>query len=433
MHRVVIVGGGFAGIEAAKALRSAPVDVTLLDRRNYHLFQPLLYQVATGGLSPGDIAAPIRAIVARQTNTRVLMEEVEDFDVAGQKVVCSGGNRIDYDTLLVAAGARHHYFGHDEWEEHAPGLKTLEDATQIRARIFRAFESAELESDLEQRLAWLTFVVVGGGPTGVELAGALAEISRDTLRNDFRSIRPEQSRIFLLDAGPRVLPTYTEELSERALRDLIRLGVRPLTGSLVQLVDDYGVEFVQNGATSRIAARTVLWAAGVQASPLAERLARQAGANLDRAGRVEVDAQLNLPGHPEIFVLGDMARCEQDGQPLPGVCPVAMQQGRYVARVIGARLAGQQPPAFRYLNKGEMATIGRHAAVAMIGPLRFGGILAWLAWLFLHIMYIVGFANRLVVLVRWGFNYFTFHRGARLITAPGEHAPWQPPVSRAGG
>jgi NADH dehydrogenase len=416
MHRVVIVGGGFAGIEAAKALAGADVDLTVVDRRNYHLFQPLLYQVATGGLSPGDIAQPIRAILAGQPNTQVLMKEVTDFDVAGKAVVCADGARLRYDTLMVGAGARHHYFGHEEWERFAPGLKTIEDATAIRARLLAAFERAESEEDEEARRAWLTFVVVGAGPTGVELSGALAEIARDTMRRDFRRIRPEEARILLLDAGPRVLAAYTEELSERAARDLIALGVRPMLGCAVTEVTEFGVRWKQAGEEKALAARTVVWAAGVQASPLAARLAERTGAELDRAGRIQVEHDLTLRGHPEIFVLGDMARKEQGGELLPGMCPVAMQQGRYAAAVVRARLQGRSASPFHYVNKGVMATIGRNAAVAMVGPLRFGGVLAWLAWLFLHILYIVGFANRVIVMIRWAVNYATFHRGARLIT-----------------
>lgn len=422
MHRVVIVGGGFAGIEAAKALAGKGVDLTVVDRRNYHLFQPLLYQVATGGLSPGDIAQPIRAILSGRKDTQVLMEEVSGFDVAGRAVVCADGRRIPYDTLLVAAGARHHYFGHDQWERWAPGLKTIEDATAIRARLLRAFERAETEDDPGRRQAWLTFVIVGAGPTGVELAGALAEIARDTMRRDFHRIRPEESRILLLDAGPRVLAGYTEDLSRRAMRDLIRLGVRPLLGCMVSEVTDRSVRWKQSGEERSIETHTVVWAAGVQASPLALQLAGQTGVQLDGAGRVPVGADLTVPGHPEIFVLGDMARCEQDGALLPGMCPVAMQQGRYAAALVRARLGGRQMGSFRYVNKGVMATIGRHAAVAMIGPLRFGGVIAWLAWLFLHIMYIVGFANRVIVLIRWAVNYATFHRGARLITGDADEA-----------
>jgi NADH dehydrogenase len=416
MHRVVIVGGGFAGIEAAKALRRAPVELTVLDRRNYHLFQPLLYQVATGGLSPGDIAQPIRAILAGQRNTQVLLQEVADFDLSAREVHCSGGTRVPYDTLIVAAGARHHYFGNEQWERHAPGLKTIEDATAIRARLLAAFERAEAEPDAALRREWLTFVIVGAGPTGAELSGALAEIARDTMRRDFHRIRPEEAQILLLDAGQRVLAAYTEPLSQRAMHDLIALGVRPLLGCTVSEVNSGGVRWRQGGEEHWLPARTVIWAAGVQASPLATRLAEQTGIALDHAGRMPVQPDLTLAGHPEIFVLGDMARKEQDGQLLPGMCPVAMQQGRYVAALIGDRLAGRPGRPFRYVNKGVMATIGRHAAVAMVGPFHFGGVVAWLAWLFLHILYIVGFANRVIVMIRWAVNYATFHRGARLIT-----------------
>jgi NADH dehydrogenase len=424
MHQVVLVGGGFAGIQAAKALDQAPVELTVLDRHNYHLFQPLLYQVATGGLSPGDIASPIRAVLSRQQNARVLLEEVETFDTAARAVLCSSGARIPYDTLIVAAGSTHHYFGRPEWEGVAPGLKTVDDATRIRGRILMAFENAEREPNPEVRRAWLTFVVIGAGPTGVELAGTLAEIARDTLRHDFRAINPEESRILLLDAGSRVLSPYTEELSADAANYLIELGVRPMLGCLVTHLTPTSVEWKQSGGTHQVATRTILWAAGVMGSPLAAELARGTGCELDRAGRVRVNADLTVPGHPEIFVVGDMAYVEQDGKPLPGVAPVAMQQGRYAARVIRARLNGaSDPDAFRYRDKGSMATIGRHAAVAMVGPLHFSGFLAWLAWLFIHIMYLVGFANRVVVLVRWAVNYLTFNRGARLITATATSQP----------
>ncbi len=420
MHRVVIVGGGFGGLYAALALKHAPVRVTVIDRRNFHLFQPLLYQVATGGLSPGDIAAPLRWVLRSHRNTDVLLAEVRGFDVAGRRVLIEEGNgEVGYDTLIVATGATHHYFGQGAWERFAPGLKTIEDATEIRRKVLVAFEAAERENDPERRAAWLTFVIVGGGPTGVELAGSLGEISRDTMRSDFRRIRTEESRILLLDAGPRILPSYPAALSAEAERALIRLGVRTRTGARVTAVDDGGVsvELAGDGRVERIASRTVLWAAGVAASPLGRVLAERSGVEVDRVGRIAVGPGLAVPGHPEIFVIGDLARVEQDGALVPGVAPAAMQMGGYVGRVIAARTAGRAAPEpFRYFDKGSLATIGRRAAVADFGRLRFGGVVAWLLWLFIHLMYLVGFQNRVIVFIKWAVSYFTFNRGARLIT-----------------
>ncbi len=415
-HRVALVGGGFAGLYTAKRLGRAAVDVTVVDKRNFHVFQPLLYQVATGALSPGEIASPLRYVLNRNMNTRVWMAEVTGIDVPGRRVILTDGELL-YDTLVLAAGARHHYFGHSEWERIAPGLKTIEDATEIRGRILRAFEFAERELDPARRRAWLTFVVVGGGPTGVELAGALGEIANDTLRNDFRSINPKEANILLLEGAPRILGGFPEKLSDAAERSLIRLGVRTRVNAKVTEVDEHGVLVSIDARTDRIESNTVLWAAGVAASPLGKMVADQAGAQVDRAGRILVASDLTLPGHPEIFVIGDMANfSHQTGNPLPGVAPVAMQQGRYAARLIEARLAGRTLPPFHYVDKGNMATIGRAAAVADIAGLRFSGILAWLAWLFIHLMYLVEFDNRLLVLVQWAYNYFTFNRGARLIT-----------------
>lgn len=415
MQRVVIVGGGFGGLNAAKSLGRAPVEVTVIDKRNFHLFQPLLYQVATGGLSPGDIAAPLRAVLRKQRNTQVLLAEAADIDPK-RKVVFAGGAEIPYDSLILAAGAAHSYFGRDEWAALAPGLKTIEDATDIRGRLFVAFEAAEREPDPALRRQWLTFVIVGAGPTGVELAGALGEIANETLKGDFRRIRPEEARILLIDAAPRVLASFPEDLSPKAERALIKLGVRTRCGVRVTAIDPTGVTVEFDHATERIAARTVLWAAGVQAAPLARVLASRTGLELDRAGRVPVAPDLTVPGHPDIYVIGDMARVEQDGRLLPGVAPVAMQQGRYVARLILARLRGGTLPPFRYFDKGSLATIGRAAAVADFGRVRFAGVLAWLTWLFVHLMYLVGFQNRVKVFLQWGFHYFTFNRGARLIT-----------------
>ena len=416
MHRVVIVGGGFGGLYAAQALRRARVAVTVVDRRNFHLFQPLLYQVATGGLSPGDIASPLRAVLKRQANTRVLLGEVEDFDATRREVVLCDG-RVPYDSLIVAAGASHHYFGNDAWEALAPGLKTVEDATEIRARVLLAFEAAEREADPARRSIWLTFVIVGAGPTGAELAGALAEIAHETMRRDFRTIDPREARILLLEGTERVLPTYSPKLSAKATSALERLGVVVRTNTLVTAIEP-GVVTVRVGETrERIPTHTVMWAAGVAASPLGRALARATAAPLDKVGRVIVEPDLSVPAHPEIFVVGDLASyTHQTGAPLPGVAPVAMQEGRYVAQAITRRLRGEEPAPFRYFDRGSMAVIGRGAAVAKIGPLEFNGYLAWLAWLFVHIMYLVEFENRLLVLTQWAWNYLTWHRGARLIT-----------------
>jgi NADH dehydrogenase len=415
-HRVVIVGGGFAGLNAARALRRAPVQVTLIDRRNYHLFQPLLYQVATGGLSPANIAAPLRSIVERQKNCEVLLGKVCGFDLA-KRVVEFDGVQVPYDTLIVAAGARHSYFGHPEWERLAPGLKTIEDATEIRRRMLTAFELAEREGDASRRRILLTFVVVGAGPTGVEMAGTMAEIARHTLKREFRHIDPSDAQIILLEGGERVLPTYPPDLSAKAQASLERLGVTVRTRAMVKDVATDHVAIDWSGGRELLATRTVIWAAGVEASPLAKMLAAATGAALDRAGRIVVEPDLSLPGHPEIFVLGDMANYpHQTGQPLPGVAPVAIQQGRFVAHLIKARLRGRPLPAFRYRDRGNMATIGRSAAVADFGKLRFGGWIAWMMWLVVHLMNLVSFRNRLLVLVQWGWNYFTHDRSARLIT-----------------
>jgi len=415
-HRVVVIGGGFGGLYAARALRGAPLDVTLIDRRNFHLFQPLLYQVATGALSPGDIAAPLRWVLRRQKNTRVLLDEMTGLDPDARLVQLTGGSKIAYDSLIVATGAVPSYYGHDEWRPYAAGIKSVEDALEMRRRIFLAFEAAEREPSEAARRAWLTFVVVGAGPTGVELAGSLAEIARDTLRGDFRAIRPEESRILLMDQSPRVLPSYPEKLSERAERALRRLGARPVLGVRVVNIDAEGVTVRSSRGEDRISARTVLWAAGVKASPVSRTLAETAGARLRPDGCVIVERDLTVGGRPEIFVIGDLAYLEQDGTPLPGVCPVAMQQGGYAAKVIQARLAGALVGPFRYHNKGNMATIGRASAVCELGRVRLHGFVAWVFWLFLHLMYLVGFQNRVLVLMQWGFQYFTFNRGARLIT-----------------
>jgi NADH dehydrogenase len=415
-HKVVIIGGGFGGLYAAKSLGRAPVRVTLIDRRNFHLFQPLLYQVATGGLSPGEIAAPLRHVLRRNRNTEVLLGEVVDLDTATRRVVLRDGT-VSYDTLIVATGSSHHYFGHDEWEKYAPALKTIEDATEIRSRMLLAFERAEREHNAEVRHQWLTFVVVGAGPTGVELAGALGEISNDTLLHDFRHIDTSEARILLVEGSDRVLQAYPPDLSADAEKQLIRLGVRTMTHAMVQAIDETGVTVKRGDETRHIAARTVFWAAGVQASPLGGMLKDRAGATLDRAGRVLVEPDLSIAGHPEILVIGDLANfSHQTGKPLPGVAPVAIQQGRYAAGLIVGRLAGKTSRPFHYWDKGSLATIGRAAAVADFGRIHISGTIAWLTWLFVHLMYLVGFDNRLVVFIKWAYSYLTFNRGARLIT-----------------
>jgi NADH:ubiquinone reductase (H+-translocating) len=425
MHRVVIIGGGFGGLYAARSLRHEKLDVTLIDRRNFHLFQPLLYQVATGALSPSEIATPLRVLLHAQKNTQVLLADAIDLDAALRQVILAergDHGALPYDSLVVSTGAHNFYFGNDAWEPIAPGLKSLEDATRIRHKILYAFEAAERETDPDIRRCWLTFVIVGAGPTGVELAGALAEIANDTLRHDFRDIHPEESRILLLDAAPRVLTVYSEKLSAAAERQLIRLGVRVIPSVRVTGIDPQGVTFTtQSGATDRIETRTVLWAAGVKPSPWGHILAERAGAELDRAGRVKVNADLTIPGHPEIFVIGDLAYREQDGKPLPGVAPVAMQQGRYAASVIAHRLANRASKPFRYWDKGQLAVIGRNAGVGTIGGVELQGWTAWFVWLFVHLMYLAEALNRFVVFVRWGYQYLTFYRGARLIT--GDNPP----------
>lgn len=429
-RHVVVIGGGFGGLNAARALKAAPVRVTLVDRRNFHLFQPLLYQVATGILGPGEITSPLRHILRKQKNAAVLLGEVTDIDPVNRRVVLADGI-LDYDTLIVAAGMRSHYYGHGAWEQVAPGLKSIEDSGWIRQKIFFAFEVAERETDPERRKAWLTFIVVGSGPTGVELTGMLAEIAKDTLRDNFRSFRPEDSEILLVDAAQRILPSFPPELSDRAKDSLEELGVRVLTGARVTAVDDSGLALQGPRGVERIEARTVLWAAGVSGSPLGAKLAEKTAATLDRMGRVHVGPDLTVPGHPEIFVIGDLACIPgKDGNPLPGLAPVATQGGRYAARVIAKRLGGESPPPpFSYFDKGTMAVIGRHAAVADIGPFHFGGMLAWLLWLFIHLMLLVNFESRLVVFIRWAFSYFTYSRGSRVLLAAG---PMRLPVTGAG-
>jgi NADH dehydrogenase len=402
----VIVGGGFAGLAAVRVLGGRGLRVTLLDRRNHHVFQPLLYQVATAGLSAPDVAAPLRSIVRRHRNVTVLLAEVARIDAGARKLVLADGE-IGYDYLILATGATHSYFGHGDWERYAPGLKSLEDALEIRRRVLLAFERAEREPDPARRSGWLTFVVVGGGPTGVELAGTLVEIARYTLRREFRQVDPSEARVILIEGVDRVLPPYPPDLSAKAQAQLERLGVEVRTRSMVTGVDAEGVSL----GAERLHARTVLWAAGVSASPLGASL----GAAVDRAGRVRVEKQLSVPGHPEVFVAGDLATFEQDGRTVPGVAPAAMQMGAHAARNVLRLARGEPALAFRYRDKGSLATIGRRAAVAEIGRVKLSGLAAWLAWLGIHIFFLIGFRNRLVVMFEWALAYFTYHRSARLI------------------
>ena len=415
-HRVVIIGGGFGGLSAVNELRKSPVDITLIDRCNYHLFQPLLYQVATGALSPANIASPLRNILKRQRNVRVLLGEATHIDASKKRVILSDGV-IDYDTLIVATGASHQYFGHDEWAEFAPGLKTIEDATDIRARILLAFEAAERETDPEKLRSWMTFVIVGAGPTGAELAGALGEIANDTLRHDFRHIDPTESRIILVEGTDRALPSYPPKLSAAATRMLERLGVTVRAGTFVTNIRKDAVTVRMGDRTEEISTRTVLWAAGVLGSPLGRMLEAEAGATLDKSGRVVVERDLTIVGHPEIFVIGDLANfSHQTGNPLPGIAQPAIQEGHYAGRVIRARLRGKTVGPFHYLDKGNLATIGRGAAVADLNFMHLSGFPAWLLWIFIHLVYIIEFRNRLLVLVQWAWVYFTYDRSARLIT-----------------
>lgn len=413
--KIVILGGGFGGLYAAKSLRNIEGQITLIDRRNFHLFQPLLYQVATGGLSPGEIASPLRAILKRQANTRVINAEILDVDPESQ-IVQLADSEIAYDYLVVATGASHHYFGHSDWESLAPGLKSVENALDIRRRIFLAFETAEREENLEARNSWLTFVVVGGGPTGVELAGAMAELAHGTLKGEFRNFDSKEVRIHLLEGTDRLLPSYPAELSRKAEAKLKKLGVTVHTNSLLTQLDPEEVTVKRENRSERIPCRTVLWAAGVEASPLGKKLAAKSGLKPDRAGRLNVEPDLSLPGYPNIFVIGDLASLEQDGKPLPGVAPVAMQEGSYLGRAIRDRMAHRNSKPFHYVNKGNLAVIGRNAAVADLGFLRLSGFPAWMIWVFVHIRYLIEFDNKILVLIQWAWNYFTRKRGARLIT-----------------
>ncbi len=403
---MVVVGAGFGGLAAVRALRHAPVAVTVLDRQNHHTFQPLLYQVATAALNASDIAAPIRRVLRRQKNAHVLMEEITAVDTARRKVVCEDGE-LGYDSLILAAGATHAYFGHEDWAPLAPGLKTLGDALEIRTRVLSAFEAAEREDDPVRRQEWITFVVVGAGPTGIELAGALSEIARETLVHDFRRVDPRRARVLLLEASPRVLPLMVPEISAMAERQLEHICVEVRTGVPVTAIDEEGVWLGRD----RVRARTVLWAAGVAASPLGRTL----GVPVDRAGRVLVEADLTLPGHPEVYVIGDLASLAVDGKRVPGLAPAAIQEGRHAALNVQRTLAGQPRLPFHYEDRGTLATIGRAAAVADFGRFKIGGLFAWLAWLFVHIFFLIGFRNRFFVMLEWVWSYVTFDRGARVI------------------
>jgi NADH dehydrogenase len=418
LPHVVILGGGFAGLYAAKGLAHAPVCVTVVDRRNHHLFQPMLYQVATAALNPSDIASPIRSVLRRQKNTEVLLAEATEVEVRQRKVRFNDGGCLHYDYLVVGTGAHHSYFGHDEWEMLAPGLKNLEDALEIRRRVLLAFELAERERDPVRRHAYLTFVVVGGGPTGVETAGAVAEVRRYALRRDFRHIDPGEATVMLLEGGPRLLPSYPPKLSDRAKLDLRRLGVEVRTETLVTDIQPGWVR----AAGWTIPSQTVIWAAGNTASPLLKSL----DAPLDRMGRAIVEPDCTIPGHPEVFVLGDAAAFpEVDGGTLPGICPVAIQMGQYTARTIAGDIAGRPRRAFHYWDKGQLAVVGRGRAVADIWKLHFGGFIAWLTWIFVHIFFLIGFRNRVLVLIQWAWSYFTYGRGARIITEEMRSPPMQ--------
>jgi NADH dehydrogenase len=431
-HRVVVVGGGFGGLQAVRSLRRAPVEITLVDRRNFHLFQPLLYQVATGALSPAEIATPLRAVLKRQKNVRVVMGEVREFDLARRQVMLDalpdGGTdlAIPYETLIVAGGSRYSYFGHDEWRPFALEIKSVESALDVRRRIFTAFEAAEIEQDPQRREAWLTFVVVGGGPTGIEMAGQLAELARDALPRDFHSVDPRRARILLVEASERLLPTFQPRLSSRAAQTLERLGVTVLLRTTVVGLDGEAVlSKGPDGETTHVPTRTIVWAAGVVASELAAALAAASGAALDRGGRVAVGPDLAIRGHPEVIALGDMASvhdAQGNAVALPGLASTAMQQGRHAAKTVQRRAQGKPSQPFRFVDKGNLATIGRAHAVAEIKGIQVSGLLAWLIWVSVHIFYLIGLQNRLLVLTRWAFSFVTRGRGARLITGSAEGA-----------
>jgi NADH dehydrogenase len=428
IHRVVILGGGFGGLSAAQALKRAPVKVTLLDRRNFHLFQPLLYQVATGSLSPGEIAAPLRSVLRKQKNTEVLLGEAADIDPRKNLLTLSDGAQFEYDSLIVSTGSQTSYYGNDSWRKNAPSLKSVEEATNIRQKILLAFECAERSAGEAEARAWLTFVIVGAGATGLELAGALAEIANETLKHDFRRINPSEAQILLVEGGSRILTAFPEDLADKAERLVSRLGVKVLKGVKVTNVDAEGVTFERGATTERLAAKTVLWAGGVTTNEFGRTLGKRTEAQTDRIGRIPVTPQLTIPNFPNIFVIGDLALAnDKNGKPLPGVAQVAMQGGAYAAKVIRARVEKKtEPPPFHYFNKGDMAVIGRAAAVANIFGLHLSGLLAWLVWLFIHLIYIVEFQSRVMVFIQWGIQFVTFSRGARLITGDAAAPPREP-------
>lgn len=434
-HRVIILGGGFGGLAAAKRLKRAPVEVILIDKRNFHLFQPLMYQVATGSLSPGEIAAPLRGVLSRQKNTQVLLGEAADMDPVAKRVTLCDGATFEYDSLIVATGSQTSYYGNDSWREWAPSLKSVEEATAIRHKILYAFERAERSATEEEARAWLTFVIVGAGATGMELAGALAEISQETLRHDFRKINPSEARIILMEGTPRVLGTFPEDLSAKAEKLVTRLGVEVLKGVMVTKINKEGVEFKRGDSVEALAARTVLWAGGVVTTPFGRKLAERTKAETDRSGRIKVNRDLTIPTYPDIFIIGDLALAmDEKGKQLPGVAQVAMQGGAYAAKAIRSHLEGKTGlPAFHYFNKGDMAVIGRAAAVANIFGFHISGLPAWLIWLFVHLIYIVEFQSRVIVFIQWGFEYLTFSRGARLITGESATDPMDPTARTGAG
>ncbi len=436
-HHIVIVGGGFGGLQAAQKLKNAAARVTLIDRRNFHLFQPLLYQVATASLSPSNISCTLRRVLRRQENTRILLAEARGIDAQRRRLLLDDGE-LHYDTLIVAAGVEHSYFGHEEWRDLAPGLKSVEDAIEIRRRILLAFEAAERTNDARERERWLTFVIVGAGPTGVELAGAVSEIANHSLKHDFRSIDPTQAKIILVEGGDRVLASFPSSLSAKAAISLKKLGITVKTNSMVVAITEEEATYRSGESELQVPTKTIIWAAGVQASPLGQVLGEATGARLDRAGRVMVQPDLTIANHPEILVLGDLAHLAQNGKPLPGVAQVALQQGTYAARLIRDRLDGKTPAPFHYVDLGNMATIGRAAAVVSVGRLHFSGLLAWLTWAFVHLMKLVRFQNRVLIFAQWFWLYLSWNRSARLITGkpllPGSHSRIsdnRPPATRA--
>lgn len=416
-HQVVIIGGGFAGLNTAKALKNAPVEVTLIDKRNFHLFQPLLYQVATGTLSPADISTPLRLVLRKHQNTQVILDEVIDINPDTQQVILNNHPPVAYDTLIVATGVSHHYFGNDHWKTYAPGLKTVEDAVNMRRQIFAAFEAAEKELSPEQQKAWLTFVIVGGGPTGVELAGAITEIANSSLKGDYRRIDPSEAKIILIEGLDRILPPYTPDLSAKAAETLSNRGVTVMTKAMVTDIQPDLVTVKVGEEIQQIPAKTILWAAGVKASKMGEIISQRTQAKLDRSGRVMVESDLSVSGYQNIFVIGDLANfSHQSDKPLPGVAPVAVQEGKYVAKLITKRLSGETLEPFAYSDAGSLAVIGQNAAVADFKFIRLSGFIAWFIWVWAHIYYLIEFDNKLIVMLEWSWNYFTKGRGARLIT-----------------